>query len=111
LSSAKTDHTAFSQVLIDSVKETLASIPSRPVSKELTCRAHAFLAIPEDEIPNQLDSLFTSLRNSFGLEGDEICKLIVKKMYQKTGIPFYAIGGRSMIQYVEELKRTKASSL
>jgi len=109
LSSAKTSHAGFSQVLIDSVKETLASIPSRPVSKELTCRAHAFLAIPEDEIPNQLDSLFTSLQNSFGLEGDEICKRIVKKMYQTTGIPFYEIGGRSMIQYIEELKRTKAN--
>ncbi|MGA2784900.1 MAG: hypothetical protein ABSF09_09415, partial [Candidatus Bathyarchaeia archaeon] len=100
MSSVKTDHTAFSQVLIDSVNETLASVPSRPVSKELACRARAFLAIPEDEMPNQLDSLFTSLQNSFGLEGDEICKQIVKKMYQTTGIQFYEISGRSMIQYV-----------
>jgi hypothetical protein len=109
LSSVQTSHAGFSQVLIDSVNETLASVPNRPVSKELAYRTQAFLAIPDDEMPNQLDSLFTSLRNSFGLEGDEICKRIVKKMYQTTGIPFYEIGGRSMIQYVEELERTKAN--
>lgn len=30
--------------------------------------------------------------------------MVVTKMYEKAGVPFYEIGGQPMIRYVEELK-------
>ena len=38
------------------------------------------------------------------MKGNDLCKMVVKKMYEKAGVPFYEIGGEPMIRYVEELK-------
>ena len=47
------------------------------------------------------------------MRGDDLCKMVVRKMYEKAGVSFYEIGGQSMIRYVEELKArlTKTDTL
>lgn len=94
----------FSQLLLESVDEAIAVALDRPITPELTHHLRAYIGISVDEIPNHIDLLFSSLRGSFGMRGDDLCKMVVRKMYEKAGVSFYEIGGQSMIRYVEELK-------
>ena len=98
---SKTD---FNQILLESVNEAVAVALGKPTTLELTHHLQAYIGISADEIPNHIDLLFSSLRDSFGTRGDDLCKMVVKKMYEKAGVPFFEIGGQPMIQYVEELK-------
>jgi hypothetical protein len=44
------------------------------------------------------------------MRGDDLSKMLVKKMYEKAGVPFYEVGGQPMIRYVEELKTKLAKA-
>ena len=94
----------FNQLLLEAVNEAIAVALGKPITPELTHHLEGYIGISADEIPNHIDLLFSSLRNSFGMRGDDLCKMVVKKMYEKAGVPFYEIGGQPMIRYVEELK-------
>lgn len=61
--------------------------------------------ISNDEMPSHIESLFSTLRGSFGLSGDTLSKTIIKRMWQKAEVPFYEVGYRPMIEYVQELKK------
>ena len=94
----------FNRILLESVNEAVAVALGKPIPPELTQRLQAYIGLSTDEIPNHIDLLFSSLRDSFGTNGDDLCKMVVAKMYQKAGVPFYEVAGHPMIQYVEELK-------
>ena len=100
----------FKQMLLDSVDEAIALVLGLPVTPELFQHLQAYIGLSIDEMPNHVDLLMRSLRDSFGTRGDFLCKLIVKKMYAKAGVPFYEIAGQAMIQYVEELKARLAKT-
>jgi hypothetical protein len=68
----------------------------------------AYLGLSVEEMLNDVDLLFDSLEGSFGICGGDLCKLVVRKMYHKAGLPFYDVAGTQMIQYVYELKRILA---
>lgn len=87
------DQTDFNQILIESVHEAIAVVLGRHLTEELVQHLQSYLGISNDEMPTHIAELFASLRGSFGLVGDDLSKLIVKKMYIKAGIPFYEIGG------------------
>lgn len=95
---------AFDKILVESVREAISAALGRRLTEELTHYLEAYIGFSDEEMQNRLDALFTSLRSSFGLQGDALSKLIVKKLYQKAGIPFYEIAGREWIEYVGELK-------
>jgi hypothetical protein len=57
---------------------------------------------------DNVDFLFSSLKDSFGMQGGDIRYMVVRRMYQKADIPFYEVAGTIMIQYVHELKRIMA---
>jgi hypothetical protein len=99
----------FSQILLESVNEAIAVALGKPVTPELSHHLQAYVGMSADEIPNHIDLLFSSLRDSFGTRGDDLCKTVVKKMYEKAGVHFFEIGGQPMIQYVEELKARLAT--
>ena len=67
-----------------------------------------YVGLTIDEMPAHIDTLFLSMRDSFGLRGDGLCKMIGLKMYHKANIQFYEIGGIPMIQYVYDLKKKLA---
>jgi hypothetical protein len=96
--------TDFSQILLESVNEAIAIASGKSVTPELTHHFQAYIGISADEIPNHINLLFSSLRDSFGTTGNDLCKLVVRKMYAKAGVQFFEIAGQPMIQYVEELK-------
>ena len=102
--------TDFNQILLESVNEAIAVALGKAITPELTHHLHGYIGISADEIPNHIDVLFSSLRDSFGMRGDDLCKMVVKKMYEKAGVPFYEIGGQPMIRYVEKLKARLAKT-
>jgi hypothetical protein len=103
-SPAPKSRTDFGQILLESVNEAIAVALGKPITPELTHHLQEYIGISADEIPYHIDLLFSSLRDSFGMRGDDLCKMVVRKMYEKAGVPFYEIAGQPMIHYVEELK-------
>jgi hypothetical protein len=97
--------TNFTQILLESVNESISVALGRPITPELNHHLQAYIGLSVDEMQDNVDLLFSSLRDSFGIHGDDIRKMVVRRMYQKAGIPFYEVAGTHMIQYVHELKR------
>src|SRR5208282_3930241 len=100
--------TDFGQILLESVNESISITLGRPITLELDHHLQAYLGLSVDEMEHDVDFLFSSLRDSFGMQGGDIRNMVVRRMYQKAGIPFYEVGGTLMIQYVHELKRILA---
>ncbi len=97
--------TDFTQILLESVNESISIALGRPVGPELSHELQAYIGLSDDEMEDNVDRLFASLKDSFGLQGGDIRRMAVKRMYQKAGVPFYEVAGIEMIQYVQELKR------
>ena len=97
--------TDFSQILLESVNESISITLGRPITPALNHNLQAYIGLSVDEMEDNVDLLFSSLRDSFGIHGGDIRKMVVRRMYQKAGIPFYDVAGTHMIQYVHELKR------
>jgi hypothetical protein len=95
----------FSQILLESVNESISIALGRPITPELEYTLQAYIGLSVDEMQDNVDLLFSSLRDSFGIHGGDIRKMVVRRMYEKAGIPFYDVAGTHMIQYVHELKR------
>ena len=97
--------TNFTQILLESVNESISVALGRPITPELNHHLQAYIGLSVDEMQDNVDLLFSSLTDSFGIRGSDIRKMVVRRMYQKAGIPFYEVAGTHMIQYVHELKR------
>jgi hypothetical protein len=97
--------TDFTQILLESVNESISIALGRPITPELTHHLQAYIGLSVDEMGGNVDLLFSSLTDSFGIRGGDIRKMVVRRMYEKAAIPFYDVAGTHMIQYVHELKR------
>lgn len=95
----------FTQILLESVNESISIALGRPITPELNHHLQAYIGLSDDEMGDNVDLLFSSLTDSFGIRGGDIRRMVVKRMYQKADIPFYEVAGTHMIQYVHELKR------
>lgn len=105
----RTGQADFNQIVVASVHETLGAVLGQTVSEPLALHLQRYLGISNDEMPSHIEPLFTALSDSFGISGNTLCKAIVKKMYKKAGVPFYEVGYRPMIEYVQELKHKLAN--
>jgi hypothetical protein len=101
--------TDFGQILLESVNESISVTLGRPITPELSNTLQEYLGLSVDEMEDNVDVLFSSLRDSFGLQGRDIRRMVVRRMYQKAGVPFYEVAGTHMIQYVHELRQTMNS--
>ena len=97
--------TDFAEILLESVNESISIALGLPITPELNHHLQAYIGLSDDEMEDNVDRLFSTLIDSFGIQGGDIRKMEVKRMYQKAGVPFYDIAGTHMIQYVHELKR------
>jgi coproporphyrinogen III oxidase len=98
--------TNFGKILLESVNESISIALGRPITPKLNQTLQAYLGLSIDEMEDHVEFLFSSLTDSFGLQGGDVRKMVVRRMYQKAGVPFYDVAGTHMIQYVHELKRT-----
>ena len=107
-SQASKSRTDFGQILLESINESISVALGRPIGPELSQTLQSYLGMSVDEMEDNVDVLFSSLRDSFGLQGTDVRRMVVKRMYQKASIPFFEVAGTHMIQYVHELRRMLA---
>lgn len=99
----------FNEILFESVHEAFETALGQIVSEPLALHMRRYLGISNDALPNHIISLLTPLDYSYGLAGDILGKTIVKRMYKKAGLPFYEVGSRPTLEYVQELRRKLVS--
>ncbi len=63
--------TDFNQILLKSVNEAIAAALGKPNTPELNHYLQAYIGMSVDQIPNHIDLLFSSLRDSFGTSGED----------------------------------------
>ena len=103
--------TDFNDLLVDSVDEAISEVLGNRVTAAFWYHYQAFLGITRDEMPYRLDTLFASLKGAFGVGGETLGRVIVKKLYAKANIPLDLKADRSFTEHVEELKRILAEDL
>ncbi len=103
--------TDFNDLLIDSVDEAISEVLGNRVTAAFWYHYQAFLGITRDEMPYRLDTLFASLKGAFGVGGETLGRVIVKKLYAKANVPLDLKIERTFTEHVEELKRILAEDL
>lgn len=86
------------------VEETIAAVLGKSVSEAFTNHLQAFIGISIDEMPSHLGALFESLNGSFGIGGNTLGRSIVRNLYRKYRVQFTETTGRTLAEYVEDLK-------
>ena len=102
------DITDFNDLLVDSVSETISEVLGTRVTHAFWHYFQAFLGITQEEMPYQLDTLFTSLKGTFGVGGEILGRRIVQRLYAKAGVPLNYTPDHPLTDYVEELKQILA---
>jgi hypothetical protein len=97
--------TDFNSLLIESVEETVRDVLGPRVTSAFWYHYQAFLGITREEMPYRLPTLFESLKGMFGVGGDTLGRLIVRKLYAKANVHLNYSPERSLTDYVEELKQ------
>ena len=108
---AKKGRTDFNDLLVDSVDETISEVLGARVTRAFWYHYQAFLGITREEMPYRLDTLFASLKGTFGVGGETLGRMIVKKLYAKVNVPLELKPNHSLAEYVEELKQILAQDL
>ena len=108
---ARKHRTDFNNLLVDSVGEAITDVLGAKVTTAFWQHIQAYLGITKEEMPYRLDTLFSALKDAFGVGGDTLGRLILKKLYAKVGLPLEYTPDRPLVQYVEELKEYLAKDL
>ena len=99
------EESAFNELFIQSVDETITGILGKTVSNAFTNYVRTRFGLEIDAIPERPETLFSALHDSLGAGGDRVGKYIVRKLYQKAGIEFQDGDNRPLADYVQQLKR------
>lgn len=105
------DRADFSDLLVESVGETITEVLGTRVTAALWHHYQAYLGITRDEMPYRLDEFFSSLKGIFGVGGETLGRRILQKLYAKAGVPLSYTPDRPFAEYVEELKEILARDL
>jgi len=111
LSSSRRHRTDFNDLLVESVKETISEVLGARVTPAFWYHYQAHLGVTREEIPYRLDTLFSALKGVFGVGGDTLGKMIIKKLYAKVEVPLKYTPDRPFKDYVEELKEFLAEGI
>ena len=104
MSSSRRHRRDFNDLLVESVKETISEVLGARVTLAFWYHYQAHLGVTQEEIPYRLDTLFSALKGVFGVGGDTLGKMIIKKLYAKVDVPLKYTPDRPFKDYVEELK-------
>ena len=108
---ARKGRTEFNDLLIDSVDEAITDVLGSRVTSAFWYHYQAFLGITRDEMPYRLPTLFESLRGTFGVGGETLGRIVIRKLYVKAKVPLNYDPNRPSLEYVDELKQTLAEDM
>jgi len=111
LSASRRHRTDFNDLLVDAIDETVSEVLGDRVNKAFWYHFQSFLGVTRDEMPYRLDTLFTALNTAFGIGGETLGRMIVRKLYAKVNVPLNYVPNRPLTEYVEELKQKLAQDL
>ena len=100
----------FNETLIESIDETITDLIGRVVIDALYVHLQKNYSISRDEVPYRLDVLLAILKRLFGESSLTLSKAIAKRFYFKLGLEFTDNPNHTLLEYVDEAKRRKASS-
>jgi len=103
--------TDFNDLLVESVEESITEVLGFKVTSAFWYHYQAYLGITKEEMPYRLDTLFSSLKDAFGVGGETLGRHIIRKLYAKTDVPLEYVPGHPLSEYVEELKEFLAEDL
>ncbi len=89
--------------LMEAIDEGLAVLGDglRPmIYSHLEQHAH----LPRDEIPDRLDAFSRALKETFGIAGGVIERLIARRLFAKLDLRYWQRGEVGLVEYVENAK-------
>jgi len=99
----------FNRLIVESVEESVAEVLGARVASAFWDHYQAFFGITREEMPYALDTLFSSLKKIFGVGGEILGRIIIRKLYAKVGVPLNYASGHPLRDYVEGLKQILAN--
>ena len=108
MSFSRNQGTEFNGLLIDSVDEAISEVLGDKVTSAFWRHFQAFIGLSRDEMPDHLDKLFLALRGAFGVGGETLGRVIIKKLYAKANLPLELKPDRTLTEYAEALKQILA---
>ena len=101
--------TDFNDIVVEAIHETIEGVLGRSVAELFWHHFQADKGVAQDEIPYRFDTLFASLKSTFGAVGDTLGGVIVRKSYIKAGIEPAPKFDDKLVEAVENLEHTLAN--
>jgi len=95
---------SFSQVLLDCVDEGLSVLGNEPRQAVYQYLA-TIHSLDREQIPDKVDEFATGLKKALGSASRVIERLILKKLFQRTGSTFRETAELEFADYVRDAKR------
>jgi len=94
----------FEQLLLECIDEGLSVLGNEP-REALYQYLLTICSLPREEIPNRVADFMTGLRKSLGGASKVIERIILRKLFQKTGSSFRETIDTEFTEYVADAKR------
>jgi len=95
---------SFGEILLDSIDEGLAVLGREP-QQAVYQFLQTICSLPREEIPQRVPEFAAGLRKAIGSASKVIEKMILRKLYEKTGSNLREIPDSEFSEYVEDAKR------
>ena len=108
---SRKQRTDFNDLLVEAVSEAISEVLGARVTSAFWHHYQGFLGITREEMPYRLETLFATLKGEFGVGGQTLGRVIVRKLYAKANVPLEIKPDHALADYVEELKHILAQDL
>ncbi|HYY91025.1 MAG TPA: hypothetical protein VE955_03480 [Candidatus Dormibacteraeota bacterium] len=95
---------SFSQILLESIDEGLSVLGNEP-KESLYQFLNTMCSLPRENIPTRVSDFAAGLKRAMGGASKVIEKIILKKLFEKTGSLFREVPDTDFNDYVIEAKR------
>jgi hypothetical protein len=95
---------SFDQLLLESIDEGLSILGSEP-QQAVYHFLQTICSLPRDEIPDRVTEFASGLRKALGGASKVIERVILKKLFEKTGSTFRETPDTDFKDYVADAKR------
>ena len=94
----------FDRPLAECIYGTLTELLSAQVAEALYSHLGSHYSVSRDQIPYRLDTLVSTLQNTFGVGGKVIGRAIARRLYAQLRLEFTNTPEKTLLEYVEQAK-------
>ena len=96
------NRSSFKELIDAAVNETIVELLGENVSKPFFEYLRDVMGIPRDCVPQQLETVFSTMERLFGIAGRTIGRAIIRNLYKNLGLRFAENPSYHLTDYVEE---------